>query len=73
MALAPGERVPAFMRANLRPGVEPPSPPPGPTPLWMAKRPAGLSAIVAAFKAGELDIGVLRRFECPRLLRLRRP
>ena len=65
MALAPGERMPPFMRANLRPGVDPPRPPPGPAPPWMARRPAGLSAIIGAFKAGELDIDALRRFERP--------
>ena len=65
MALAPGERMPAFMRANLRPGVELPPPPPGPAPPWMARRPAGLRAIIGAFRAGELDIDALRRFEPP--------
>jgi hypothetical protein len=57
--------MPAFVRANLRPGVEPPSPPPGPPPTWMAKRPAGLMAIVGAFGAGELDLDALRRFRRP--------
>lgn len=65
MALPPEEMMPAFMRANLAPGVEPPSPPPGPAPPWMAKRPAGLNAIVRAFGAGELDLDALRGFEAP--------
>lgn len=63
--LPPREMMPAFVRANLRPGVEPPSPPPGPPPTWMAKRPAGLTAIVGAFGAGELDLDALRRFRRP--------
>jgi hypothetical protein len=31
----------------------------------MAQRPAGVKAIVAAFGAGELDLGALRRFRRP--------
>ena len=65
MTLPPGELMRAFTRANLRPGVEPPPPPPGPTPPWMARRPAGLNAIIAAFTAGELDLDALRRVERP--------
>ena len=57
--------MPAFVRANLGPGVEPPPPPPGPPPRWMAKRPAGLRALIEAFKAGELDLDALRRLEAP--------
>ena len=63
--LPPGEMMPAFIRANLRPGVEPPPPPPGPPPPWMAKRPPGIKAIVSAFSAGELDMDALRRFRAP--------
>ena len=65
MALPPDQIMPAFMRANLRPGVELPSPPPGPTPPWMAKRPLGLSALTGAFAASELDLDALRRFRRP--------
>jgi pimeloyl-ACP methyl ester carboxylesterase len=64
-ALPPEQMMPAFMRANLRPGVELPSPPPGPTPPWMAKRPAGLNALKGAFAASELDLDALRRFRRP--------
>jgi len=65
MALPSAEMMAAFVRANLRPGVEPPPPPPGPMPPWMAKRPAGLKAITGAFAAGELDLDALRRFQRP--------
>ena len=65
MALPPEEMMPAFVRSNLAPGVEPPPPPPGPPPPWMAKRPAGLSAFIQAFKAGELGIDALRRLQAP--------
>ena len=70
VALPPDEVMPAFVRANLRSGVEPPEPPPGPVPAWMAKRPAGLKAIMAAFGASELDTGALRRFQAPVYLAL---
>ena len=65
MALPPGEMMPAFMRANLRPGVEPPPRPPGPSPPWMAKRPPGLKAIIRAFRTGDLVLDGLRRFRAP--------
>jgi pimeloyl-ACP methyl ester carboxylesterase len=60
-----GEMMPAFVRANLRPGVEPPPPPAGSPPPWMATRPAGVAALMDAFTVGELDLGVLRRFRRP--------
>ena len=65
MTLPPAQRMPAFVRAQLRPGVEPPPPPPGPIPSWMSKRPAGVKAIMAAFAADELDLDALRRFRRP--------
>ena len=68
--LPPGEMLPAFVRANLGPGVTPPAPPPGPPPPWMASRPAGLKAVTAAFTACELDIDALRRFDAPVYLAL---
>jgi pimeloyl-ACP methyl ester carboxylesterase len=65
VALPPEEMMPAFVRNNLAPGVEPPAPPPGPPPPWMAKRPAGLKAFTRAFKTGELDLDALRRLHAP--------
>jgi pimeloyl-ACP methyl ester carboxylesterase len=59
------EMMPAFIAAQLRPGVEPPPPPPGPPPPWMSLRPAGLAAFINAFGSGELDLDALRRFEQP--------
>ena len=53
-----------FMRTGLRPGVPLPQPQ-GPTPDWMAKRPAGLRAFMAAFKGGDLDHSRLRHFSRP--------
>jgi pimeloyl-ACP methyl ester carboxylesterase len=65
MALPAEELMPAFVRVQLAPGVDPPPPPPGPPPPWMKTRPAGLRAIIAAFDSGELDLEALRRFERP--------
>jgi pimeloyl-ACP methyl ester carboxylesterase len=65
MTLPPAQLMPAFVRTQLRRGVDPPPPPPGPVPPWMATRPAGIKAIVAAFGAGELDLDALRRFRRP--------
>ena len=65
IALPPEEMMPAFVRANIGPGVKPPAPPPGPSPPWMAKRPAGVKTLIKAFRAAELDIGALRGFQAP--------
>jgi pimeloyl-ACP methyl ester carboxylesterase len=54
-----------FTRRELRPGVEPPSPPPGPPPDWMAKRPAGLRAMMRAFETDATDREALRRCSFP--------
>jgi pimeloyl-ACP methyl ester carboxylesterase len=59
------EFLPAFMRFGVRPGVTLPGPPPGDPPPWMAKRPAGIRAILRAFGNGEIDREALRRFDRP--------
>ncbi len=64
-ALPPEEMMPAFVRIQLAPGVDPPPPPPGPPPPWMATRPAGLKAITSAFESSELDLGALGRLGQP--------
>jgi pimeloyl-ACP methyl ester carboxylesterase len=61
----PDERMRAFVRMELAPGVPPPAPAPGPSPPWMAKRPAGLHAFSRAFDAADLDLDALRAFERP--------
>ena len=63
--LPPGEFMASFARYQLKPGVKPPPPPDGPPPSWMAKRPAGLTAFIAAFDKAQLDLACLRRFERP--------
>jgi pimeloyl-ACP methyl ester carboxylesterase len=65
MALPPEQMLPAFIRLQLAPGVEPPAPPPGPPPPWMGKRPAGVRAIVAAFASHRLDTERLRGLDRP--------
>lgn len=64
-ALPPEESMPAFIRMQLRRGVEPPGPPPGPPPPWMARRPDGIRAIIDAFRTYDLDRDALRRFDRP--------
>jgi len=59
------ELMDEFMHLQLRSGVEPPAPPPGPQPRWMATRPAGIRALIAAFGDGSIDPDGLRRFDRP--------
>ena len=54
-----------FVRLQLAPGVEPPPVPEGPPPPWMAKRPAGLRALIHAFDHADLDLEALRAFDPP--------
>ncbi len=65
MQLPPEQLMPAFLRANMRPGLEPPPPPPGPPPAWMAKRPAGLQAMIRAFQHAQIDRARFRDFRRP--------
>ena len=63
--LSPDEIMPAFIRTQLAPGVEPPLPPPGPPPPWMPSRLKGIGGFMAAFDAFEPDFDALRRFHRP--------
>jgi pimeloyl-ACP methyl ester carboxylesterase len=65
--LPPEQRMSAFMRWQMCPGVEPPAlpMPPGPPSPAMAKRPAGLEALVRAFKAYQLNRERFRQFRQP--------
>jgi pimeloyl-ACP methyl ester carboxylesterase len=63
--LPPQEFMAGFARYQLKPGVKPAPPPEGPPPPWMAKRPAGLKALITAFEKGHLDLARLRNFRRP--------
>lgn len=54
-----------FMRIELRDGVPVPALPRGDPPPWMARRPAGLRAFVAAFEREDIDPEALARFAGP--------
>jgi pimeloyl-ACP methyl ester carboxylesterase len=62
--LSPDDQLTEFARLQLAPGVEPPPPPDDP-PAWLALRPAGITAIMRAFDAAELDLDGLRAFTQP--------
>ncbi len=66
LAGLPAEQfMPAFMRLGLRADVPPPAPPAGDPPAWMANRPAGIRALLRAFKQDDIDAGALGRFDRP--------
>lgn len=64
-SLPPAQFMGAFMRLNVRPGVELPSPPPGDPPPWMATRPAGIRAFMRTFTTYTLDRRTLAGFQQP--------
>lgn len=63
--LPPEAFMAGFVRLQLALGVEPPPPPEGPLPPWMAKRPAGIRALIEACEGGDLDLRALRAFDGP--------
>jgi pimeloyl-ACP methyl ester carboxylesterase len=67
MSLPPDQRMSAFARWQMRPGIEPPRLPlpPDPPPAWMAQRLGGLLAIAGAFKSYSLDRERWRSFQDP--------
>ena len=54
-----------FIRIQLAPGIPAPERPAAPPPPWMARRPAGLRALIRAFDAASLDPSALRAFDRP--------
>ena len=64
-ALPPDQLMPAFMRLNVKPGVELPPPPSADPPPWLAKRPGGIRAFMKAFRTYDLDRGALARLDRP--------
>jgi pimeloyl-ACP methyl ester carboxylesterase len=59
------EFIGEFMRLQLRPGVEVPRPAGPPPPPWMANRPAGIAAMMAAFGSHPFNRGSLRECRFP--------
>jgi pimeloyl-ACP methyl ester carboxylesterase len=63
--LPPEQILPQFVRLQLAAGIDPPPPPAGPPPPWMAKRPAGLEALMVSFERHRLEPDHLRGFGRP--------
>ncbi len=63
--LPAAERMPAFLRINLAPGVDLLAPPAGPPPPWMASRPGGIEAFGGAIRRYRLAPERLRGFGGP--------
>jgi pimeloyl-ACP methyl ester carboxylesterase len=59
------EQLPAFLRAQLRDGVEPPPIREGPPPPWMADRPAGVAAFVRMLSQADVLVERLKAFDRP--------
>jgi pimeloyl-ACP methyl ester carboxylesterase len=59
------ERLTDFIRSYLKPGVEMPPPQPSPPPSWMASRPAGMRALVRAFREYRFSPDDLKAFTRP--------
>jgi len=63
--LPPDRFMEEFVRLQVAPGVALPPRPQDPPPPWMAKRPAGIRALIGAFDGGNLDVEALRSFDRP--------
>jgi pimeloyl-ACP methyl ester carboxylesterase len=64
-SLPQDERLRAFMQLQGGPTVQLPPPPDGPPPPWMASRPAGIDAMLAALEAHEPVADRLREYQGP--------
>ncbi len=65
LQLPPDQMMPAFLRAQMREGVEPPPVREGPPPPWMADRPAGVAAFVRALSKADVPVERLKSFDRP--------
>ena len=55
----------AFQALQLAPDVQPPPPPPGPPPAWLARRPAGIRALLDSFFRTDLELSSLAPVSAP--------
>ncbi len=63
--LPPAESIRAFMRLQVRQDVALPPAPSGSEPPWMARRPAGIQALLHSFTSYHLDRAALSAFASP--------
>lgn len=59
------ELMTGFRSLDVAPGVTLPDPPPGPPPAWMRQRPAGIRALLKAFRTEDISREALARFDKP--------
>lgn len=65
LKLPPEQQMRAFVKEQMRAGVDPPPPPEGPPPPWMANRADGIAAMLRAFADSAIPIERLRGFDRP--------
>jgi len=65
LQLPPDQQMPAFLRAQMRDGVEPPPMPEGPPPPWIVDRPAGVAAFVRTLSEADVPVERLKAFDRP--------
>lgn len=65
LELPPEQAMPMFMKLQVASDVVLPARPDGPAPPWMAKRPAGIAAFVAALRDRRVDEDQYERFATP--------
>jgi pimeloyl-ACP methyl ester carboxylesterase len=65
VSLPPEQFMQGFIKIELRPGVTMPPAPAGDPPPWMARRPAGIKALISAFSSYDLPYERLRAFTKP--------
>jgi pimeloyl-ACP methyl ester carboxylesterase len=65
LQLPPDQMMPAFIRAQMREGVDPPPMMEGPPPPWMSDRPAGVAAFVRALSTANVPVERRKAFDRP--------
>jgi pimeloyl-ACP methyl ester carboxylesterase len=65
LELPPEQQMAAFVREQMRAGVDPPPRPEGPPPSWMSNRADGIAAMLRAFADSAVPMERLREFDRP--------